>query len=484
VVRCFELRRDNAATAFFLVLALTVLGVLVAARPTLAWVITLALLGLASLELPPSHWATGVIVAACIIRVGVRLGLPSFLDFAHYPLVIGGLVVLALMGVTTDRLTGKLGVALLLLFFITMASWALNGGEPQRPLLMYLVFFEPFLVLFLFLASRPRPAVASVLKAFLLILPALQLAIGIWQCLYIAHGNPDLVEGTFIGQGAGAHVAGGVALIGVLFCIGQAAFSHDRPKWPYILAAGLFFVFPVLSDAKQAIVCFVPGLFLVAILSGRLQLHRLLAPAVIGSLFLYVAYLAYPPLQMVTNTQMIESGWDQKVTGIKDVLLAMGETPAGWLLGVGPGNSISRVALLTRSGQVKSDSPLAKLGLKTTPLTQQLLAENEKNAWTTSSIFSTTSSWLGLFGDLGPLGCIAYLWLCGVIWSALARIQTGSAAAARAGMIMAGLLGWVFSWLEEPGFILALTSLIALAFLEAKTCGAVARWEERRPSII
>ncbi len=483
MVRSLELRRDNVAPAFLLVVALIGLGVIVAARPTLGWVVSSAAIGLALLEVPPSYWATAAIVGACVIRVGVRLGLPSFLDFAHFPLVIGGLLVLALVGVTTDTLTRRVGAGLLLLFLITMASWVLNGGEPQRPILMYVVFFEPFLVLFIFLASRPLPAVVSTLKIFLCVLPGLQLAIGIWQSLFIAHGNPDLVEGTFIGQGAGAHVAGGVALIGVLVCVAHVAFPDNRSKLPYILAAGLFFVFPVLADAKQAIVCFVPGLLVITVLSGRLQIHRLIAPAVLGSIFLYVAYLVYPPLQMITNTQMIENSMDQKVTGAKDVLVAMRDTPAGWLLGVGPGNSISRVALLTKDAQVKPDSPVARLGLKTSPLTVQLLRENEMKSWVLSSIATTSSSWVGLLGDLGPLGLATYLWLCGVLWSALSRIHTANAAAARAGMIMAGLLGFVFSWLEEPGFILTVASVMALALLEAKTSETVARGLER-PSAV
>ncbi len=378
MVRTLELRRDNLAPVFLLVLALIGLGVMVAARPTLAWVVSAAVIGFVLLEVPPSYWATGAIVVACVIRVGVRLGLPSFLDFAHFPLVIGGLLVLALIGVTTDTFARKLGAGLLVLFLITMASWVLNGGEPQRPILMYLVFFEPFLIVFLFLASRPVPAVVSALKVFLYVLPALQLALGIWQSLFVAHGNPDLVEGTFIGQGAGAHVAGGVALIGVLLCIGHAAFSRDKPKLPYILAAGLFFVFPVLADAKQAIVCFVPGLVLITLLSGRFQIHRLIAPAVFGSLFLYVAYLVYPPLQMATNPQLFEGSMDRKLTGIKEVLVAMENTPGGWLLGVGPGNSITRVALLTKDAQAKADSPVRRLGLATAPLTTQLLKDDIK----------------------------------------------------------------------------------------------------------
>jgi hypothetical protein len=448
------------------------MGVAVAARPTVAWVITSAVIGLALLDVPPPWWATIAIVAACVIRVGVRLGLPSFLDFGHFPVVIGGLLVLGLKGVTTNDLTRKLGAGLLFLATITLASWVLNGGEPQRPLLMYLVFFEPFLALFVLLACRPIPAVLSALKLVLLILPAMQLALGIWQYLTIARGNPDLVEGTFIGQGMGAHISGGVALIGVLGCIAHAAFLKNKARLPYVFAAAAFFILPVIADAKQAIVCFIPGLIMIIILSGRVKIQRLIAPALLGSVLLYVAYLSYPPLQMVTNTQLIETGLQGKLTGIRDVMDAMASTPAGWMLGVGPGNSVSRVALLTSDAQVKSDSPVARLGLKTAPLTRQLLTDQAMSyISSSSSVWSTISSWLGLFGDLGILGFATYLWMCCAVWSAVSRIQTPNAAAARAGMIMAALLGLIYSWLEEPGFTLALTGLMALALLEAESGG-------------
>jgi hypothetical protein len=107
------------------------------------------------------------------------------------------------------------------------------------------------------------------------------------------------------------------------------------------------------------------------------------------------------------------------------------------------------------------------------------LFREDRKIGATSSVSTTVSSWLGLLGDLGPLGLATYLWLCSVVWSALSRIQTGNAAAARAAMIMAGLLGFLFSWLEEPGFILAVTSIMALALLEAKTGDAAARGLDR-----
>ena len=445
-------------------------GLAIAMKPTSAWILTASILGLALLEVPAGYWGIAAILAACLARVATKFGLPSFLNFAHFPLAVGGMVVVVVKGADMNPLARKLRVGLTVLLAISFVSWAINGGELLRPVLTYLVFMEPFLILFVLVSSRPALRLHRPLRLMILGLPLLQLPIGLWQYVTVAHGDPDLVQGTFIGQGAGAHIAGGVALLGVFACISRAAMATNvKVRLQQIGLAGLIFVLPVIADAKQAIVCFVPGLALLILLSGKVKISRLIMPACLGSLLLYVAYLLYPPLQMVTDTDLITKGLQGKLIGLDGILHGITDAPGAGLVGVGPGNSISRVALLTGGAQVKDDSPVARLGLKTAPLTRELLHDDDTNYLsTTSSVWTTIASWLGLLGDLGYLGLAAYLWICWVIWKALARQGNWESAAARAGMVMAALLGMIFSWLEEPGFTLALTSLMALALMEPK----------------
>ena len=445
-------------------------GLAIAMKPTSAWILTASIVGLALLEVPAGFWAIGAILAACLARVGTKFGLPSFLNFAHFPLAVGGLVVLLVKGANMTPLAKKLRLGLSILLVISFVSWAVNDGELLRPVLTYLVFMEPFLLLFILVAARPVAKVEKILRLMVLGLPLVQLPIGIWQYIAVAHGNPDLVQGTFIGQGAGAHIAGGVALLGVFACISRAAMTTSgKVRLQQGLLAAAIFILPVIADAKQAIVCFVPGLALLILLSGTVKISKLIMPACFGSLLLYVAYLLYPPLQMVTDTNLITKGLQGKIIGLNGVLQGISEAPGAGLVGVGPGNSVSRVALLTGGAQVKDDSPVARLGLKTAPLTRELLHDDDTNYLsTTSSVWTVIASWSGLLGDLGYLGLATYLWMCCVIWRALARQGTWLGTAARAGMVMAALLGMIFSWLEEPGFTLALTSLMALALVQVK----------------
>src|SRR5689334_19114727 len=105
-------------------------GAAIATKPIAAWLITASVIGLTLLEVPPGMWTIGAILGACLVRVGVVLGLPSFLNFAHFPLAVAALLVLALKGTEMYDAGRKLRVGLVLLFVITMASWAINDGEP------------------------------------------------------------------------------------------------------------------------------------------------------------------------------------------------------------------------------------------------------------------------------------------------------------------------------------------------------------------
>ncbi len=445
-----------------------VVGVAVDKMPNLAWSLVGLAVGIALLELPPATWVIAAVSAACLLRVAVWLGMPAFLGFVHFPLVLGAVLTSTLKTSRLDALAKKLRIGLVLLLLISILSTLLNGGEPLRPFVDWLVFLEPFLLLFALIASPPGAKATKFLWRIILTISALQLPLGVYQLIVYANHNPDLVQGTFVGQGAGAHVAGAVSLTGVFLCIARAAYRPMAKMLPwYLIAAALMFLLPVLADAKQAIVCFLPGLMVLIVLSGRMSLGRLLAPTAVGTLLLSLAYIYYPPLQFVSNTDLISSGLSAKMIGVRDVVRHLNNAPGGWLIGLGPGNSISRVAMLTSGGIVKEDSPVARLGLKLAPTTREMLYVNNKNYLSSaSSVWSTISSWLGLLGDLGILGLLTYLWICTSVWKALSQRNTWETAAARGTMIMAGLLALFFSWLEEPGFTLLLAAVIGLAILD------------------
>src|ERR1700744_2042393 len=93
-----------------------------------------------------------------------------------------------------------------------------------------------------------------------------------------------------------------------------------------------------------------------------------------------------------------------KITGVRILTNYMSRRPGAWLLGVGPGNSVSRIGLMV------TEEPFRSLRWSQSPITADMTAISKTNyLWNSSSVWSSVSSWLGLFGDLGPIGLLAYL---------------------------------------------------------------------------
>jgi hypothetical protein len=293
----------------------------------------------------------------------------------------------------------------------------------------------------------------------------LQVPLGVWQWLHKGR-NPDFVQGTFVASGTGAHVAGGVALLGALvaICKGSTLGDFRGKAFLFSIAVPLFGL-SVLADAKQAIFCFLPGVFLAILCSTRVSPLKLILPALFTALVFYAAFTFYTPLRQIEDRGLISAGVDQKLNGLSAITSKLSNHPYGWLFGLGPGNTVSRVALLTPDIDLSDKSVVALLGLKTSPITLELVRTTRSSYLSTSSAFSSIGSWFGLLGDLGCLGVLAYLWMVQSLWAGLSRGRSWHSASAKGGIIMAGLLGGVYVWLEEPGFtlILALISGLAIA---------------------
>jgi hypothetical protein len=155
-----------------------------------------------------------------------------------------------------------------------------------------------------------------------------------------------------------------------------------------------------------------------------------------------------------------------KAMGFLTILSKMGDTPSGWLLGLGPGNTVSRVALMTPDAQLDATSSVSMLGLKTAPVTRQLIASAQTN-WLakSSSAWSPECSWFGLVGDLGLAGLAVYLWMLRVAWTTAGFKGGWLGSTAKGTLIAMVLLGGVYSWLEEPSFTLLVALTFGLAIL-------------------
>jgi hypothetical protein len=442
-------------------------GAAIAKAPKIAWMVAALVATVAFLELPPVFLVVCGVAAATVSRVAVYFGLPSFLNFVHFPLILGG-ATLAWLSPERSRTLGRtIGRGLLAFLLVCLISWLLNTGEVLRPLFDWLVFMEPFLAIYTLVMAPPPLRFRNRYWIFVGALAALQFPFGIWQ--FITLGWSDVVQGTFIGQGAGAHIAGGCALLGVLIAIGVAVYETSFGKKAALLSgAALLFVIPVLGDAKQAILAFVPAFLVTLAGASKFKLTRLVVPTLVGCSFLFAAFELYQPLQLILNGKLISQGVSGKTAGVITLARFLTKTPTGWLFGIGPGNSVSRVALLTSGGMVSSDSPLSSLGLRVSPTTDELIRTTDTNyVYSSSSAFSTQGSWQGLIGDVGPIGLAVYVMLGWTIWRTIRGATGWRPVVAQSAIVMSVLLGGIYSWLEEPGFTLLVAFILGLTIIDS-----------------
>lgn len=437
-------------------------GSWIAKAPMKAWLILAAAAGLPLLRVDPVYWMASAVLMATVSRILASISGAHFLNFVHYPLVIGGLGVALAKG-SSSSLARPLGLGLLGFLVINFLSWALNGGELLRPVANSLVFIEPFVLIYVMLMCPPTERLAGILWNLILGIALLQVPLGAWQWVHKGR-NPDFVQGTFVGSGTGAHVAGGIALLGVIIAVSKASVLRDFRSKAFLFAIAIpLFWLSVRADAKQAIFCFLPGVFWAILCSTRVSPLKLILPVLFTAVAFYAAFNLYAPLRQIEDRGLLSAGAGQKLEGFSAIAFKLSNHPYSWLFGLGPGNTLSRVALLTPDIDLSDKSSVALLGLKTSPITLELVRDTRSSYLSTSSAFSSIASWLGLLGDLGSLGVLVYLWMVRSIWADLSRSRNWQSACSKGAIIMTGLLGGVYVWLEEPGFTLVVAMMTGLA---------------------
>ena len=118
---------------------------------------------------------------------------------------------------------------------------------------------------------------------------------------------------------------------------------------------------------------------------------------------------------------------------------------------------------MTTPLQLQSDSPLRVLGLKPAAVAVEAQSDATEVSGGRTSFNSGVSSMLGVFGDLGLFGAVAYAGLVFSIMRALWRKRGALAITASAGWAMFTVLGLVYDWWEQPPFTVFLGVLTGLA---------------------
>ncbi|MCH8876471.1 MAG: hypothetical protein IIA89_06565 [Chloroflexi bacterium] len=439
------------------------LGAALAWQPVLAWVLLAFFLVFLLLNAPAYVWVYAAVFLAVFSRLITYFGLaPGFVNFLHFPLAIGAAALAMVQSKRPEaQIDRRLRIGFLALGALSLVSWLANGGEIQRPVLTWLLFAEPFLLLYA-LVRTAKPSTGPTLARLAVGIALIQIPLAFWQ--FVSLGDPDSVQGTFMGQGAGHHIAGAVSLLGMLLVMGQV-FSGSSSVLFVASLGVLLFAVPILSDAKQAVVAFLPAVVFIFLAYRRVRASTLFGVAAVLTISLWGAFFFYKPLRMIADLDLVSQGVMGKLESFRIISQKISESPGQVLIGLGPGNSISRAALAAQEGYVRSVSSGA-LNLSLSPVTAEILSVTSGNfLFASSSVWSGISSWLGLFGDLGLMGLAIYIWILVSIWQALGRSGSKFGAVSQAALIMAVILGAAFSWLEFPEFMVPWVVFVGLGLV-------------------
>lgn len=394
-------------------------------------------------------------------RVVAAVGVPSLVNFVHFG------VLAILVGLTLPRTPVKIwnylskeiwfGLFILLILIITSALFNFTGVI--NVILDFILLSEPF-VLLLTVMSIPMSKDSIKQFRFWIMLFAFIHLFFTYVQYFILGLHPDDVKGVFLRQGAGHHVGGAIALTAAVYFFYT---FRSLPIWLRTFVAIAFAADIVFSDSKQVVVVFIVSLIIWVFINLKKfgEALRYLAILIITISFVWlVAKLVFPgSLAYWGNPERFINGLAVKFS-VFSIITSYYHSPFNWLIGLGPGHTIGRLAWLIPD-YIKYLQPL---GVTSSPVTAAIFAENNinplSNALTGSSMFSLTFSWAGVWGDLGLLGLGAYLYLWFLVWrQCLDNLSKFL-------LITVLIFGGVFSWLEEPGYMLFIAILIGFQWQE------------------
>jgi hypothetical protein len=457
------LERTEGLTRALAAAALSVgAGSLVAGSPDAAFAFCmLVLAAIAFVAVPASGWALAAAVAAVTFRglsgIGLLPGMATYLDI---PLAWGALAV-ALpsshnreRGPAVPRWLGYLVVVIL-------ASAVLNGTELLRPAFYLALLGQPFAIIGALLLQPPTQRMRVALSRTVAGLIALQVPLVLFQ--FSRYGAGDDVQGTLYGSQAGAHLAAAICTLGLFWWLGYRKPLSMRS----LPVSALLLAIPFLASAKQVVFA-LPAAVLMrshATSRRRLAVMTVLVGATVAILVMTESLSTYSNVSI----QRTAAGNTEKVDRAREVLTQMREDFPTLTLGQGPANTVSRAAFLTTDPIRKEDSPVRILELEPS---RTALEDAQENA---SSFESGRSSAIGVLGDIGVLGFLAYSILFGSVLFAVRKRKSSTATAATSGMLILGFLGLVADWWEQGPFTVLVAILAALALTDPSPEGANAR---------
>lgn len=395
-------------------------------------------------------------------RVLTAMQIPAIVNFLHFACIL--LLLIFALPRIRSRLQVHLstqflyGLYALLLIICTSAFW--NNAGIINIVLDFLLLSEPFILLLAIVGLRMNHSSLQRFHWVLIISGIINVLFAYVQYfvlkLHIV-GGPDAIKGVFLNQGAGHHVGGAIALTSALYIFNQPVIRSLGLKI-FLAIAFIPQTFP-LSDSKQVIVVFLGSMILLTLTKFK-KIFEIFKYVVLTlgaiALVYWIILKLFPSLGYWLNITLLIDSFAAKFS-VFHIINSSFVSPINWLIGLGPGHTIGRLGWLIPD----YEKILSPLGVTSSTVTAAIFAENDTNSLTNavtgSSMFSLTFSWAGIWGDLGLLGISAYLYLWFITWQKICVDHFSK-------FLVFNMLifGGIFSWLEEPGYMLFVISIIGL----------------------
>ena len=395
-----------------------------------------------------------VLAIAFFPRVVTAMGVPAIINFLHFPFIFG------LLGLVLSKIWNPISkqilFGLLVLLGIILFSALINNAGVINVILDFLLLAEPFLLLIAIVGPLMSRLSIEQFRFWLIVFNFIHIVIVYYQFFVIRSPDPDDVQGVFMGQGAGHHVGGAVALAAAIYFFMT---YESLSIWIRSLVAIAFAADIAFSDSKQVLVAFVASLAILLFtkLKSIREVVKYLGITILALGFVYwvAQFLFGSSLSYWSRDNRFIDGLAVKFS-VFSIINSYYDSFLNWLFGLGPGHTIGRLGWLIPD----YIDYLQPLGVTSTVVTEAIFAVNNTNPltnkFTGSSMFSLTFSWAGVWGDLGILGLGVYIYLWFLVW----RICSDDLS--KFFLITIWVHGCIFSWMEEPGYMLFMFSLIGI----------------------
>jgi hypothetical protein len=395
-------------------------------------------------------------------RVLAGVGIPTLINFLHFLVV--PLVCFYVLGQAKFRdprqwiIAKNILIGLFLLLAIMLLSALVNNAGIINVFLDYMLLAEPFLLLLAVICISMSPESVEKFKTRWLKFSLINLLFALCQILVLRlnNQNADLIKGVFVEQASG-HVVG--ASVSMAFAVYYFATAKQQAIWirSAIAFATLFHI--VKADAKQVLAVFLLALILLIFLkSGSIIqfLQYIFLVVIFAALIVVLANTVFRALLIWADFSVQIEGMQLKFSSFT-ILPTFYKSPFNWLIGLGPGHTIGRLG-----GWMVWEyrSLLGPLGLTSSKASVAVWsATNASWLGNKSSWFSPLFGWAGIWGDLGFLGLGTYLYLWWIVWKKaclndLSKFFT----------LTILVYGFIMTQIEEPGYMLYMTGLIALCW--------------------